>query len=360
MNIVLAQDASIDLIHDFFSFADISFVKITLWDNDQQRFQITSEMEHTVLIIDQQMFLEFLKVPESVNQLIQFCNNSNQLWVFGQYDHAVSYCSKEIQCHLELLNCSIKKSSLVLFLEARLSDRLYLNSLTNIKIKIYLNWHFMNGPRVQSPSVVKTDPSHDYLLTMIKKPGRPHRAVLWDELCSRPGLVDHGLVSCRELTKLTSFGNTTAWLGKPTQQNSWQAGHASMDLYLDCCLELVPETCYKDLYFFTEKTQKPIMTNTPFLVVSNAGYLKYLHSLGFRTFESLVSEKYDQCYRVQDRVKLMIDVLQHIVDNGAQDFYQASQSILQHNFLKMCEIAGKWNYEFNSIIWQALNEFEHG
>lgn len=359
MKIVLAQDANINFIHDFFSFMDMSFVKTTLWNQDQQQFQITSEMAHTVLIIDKQMFFEFLKVPDSVNQLIQFCNNSNQLWVFGQYDHAISYLSKESQYHLELLNRSIKKSSLVLFLEAQMSDRLYLNSLTNIKIKTYLNWHFMGRPRMQSPSVVKTDPSYDYLLTMIKKSGRPHRDVLWNELCSRPGLIDRGLVSYRK-TKNTTEDRIKSWIGKTDQRQPWQSGHASMDLYLDCYVELVPETCYKDFYFFTEKTQKPMMTQTPFLIVSNAGYLKYLHSLGFRTFESLVSEKYDQCHQVEDRVKLMIDVLQHIVDNGTQDFYQASQHILQHNFLKMCEIAGKWDHEFDSMIWQALNEFEHG
>jgi hypothetical protein len=315
-------------------------------------------LNHTVLIIDKQMFFEFLKVPDSVNELIEFCNNSNQLWVFGQYDHAISYLSQQSRHHLELLNRSIKKSSLVLFLEAQMSDQLYLNSLTNIKIKTYLNWHFMGRPRMQSASLVKTNPGHDYLLTMIKKSGRPHRDVLWNELCSRPGLVDRGLVSYRK-TKNTSEDSMKSWIGSTsTRQQQWQSGHVSMDLYLDCYLELVPETCYKDFYFFTEKTQKPIMTQTPFLIVSNAGYLTYLQNLGFKTFDSLISEKYDQCYRVEDRVKLMIDVLQDIVNTGAQEFYHASQDILQHNFSKMCEIAGKWDHEFDSVIWQALEEFD--
>lgn len=358
MQIILTQDASIDLIHDFFSFTGVTFVKHTLWNTTQQRFQIPNELNHTVLIIDKQMFFDLLKVPDSVNELIEFCNNSNQLWVFGQYDHAIRYRRRQNRQNLEMLNRSIKKSSLVLFLEAQISDRLYLNSLTNIKIKTYLNWHFMGRPRLQSTSMSKINPSHDYLLTMIKKSSAPHRDVLWNELCSRPGLVDRGLVSYQ---KFQDSGQDLmkSWLGNRNKQHSWQCGHASMDLYLDCYLELVPETCYKDIYFFTEKTQKPIMAQTPFLIVSNAGYLTYLQNLGFKTFGSLISEKYDQCYRVEDRAKLMIDTLHHIIDNGTQDFYQASKHILQHNFLKMCEIAGKWNHEFDSVIWQALDEFDH-
>jgi hypothetical protein len=302
------------------------------------------------------MFFDLLKVTDSVNELIKFCNSSNQLWVFGQYDHAVGYLRQERQRHLERLDSCINKSSLVLFLEAQLSDRLYLNSLRNIKIKTYLNWHFMGRPRIQSSSLAKTSASHDFLLTMIKKSGRPHRDVLWNELNSRSGLVDRGLVSYQKI-KNTTEDRTKYWIGNTSKRHDWHASHASMDLYLDCYLEVVPETCYQDIYFFTEKTQKPIMTQTPFLIVSNAGYLTYLQNLGFKTFNSLISEKYDQCYRVEDRVKLMIDVLQDIVNTGAQEFYHASQDILHYNFSKMCEIAGKWDYEFDSVIWQALEEF---
>jgi hypothetical protein len=352
MQIYLAQDSSIDLIHGFLSFVDIAFEKMVLWNNITQQFDLPRNVTNSILVIDRSIFHEILKVPASINSLISFCNNSNQLWVFGQFDHAISYLPKKVQNQIQLIDQQIKKSSMVLFLESELSNRLYLDHLINIEVMTYLNWHLMAGPRVQAADLKKEQATHNYLLTMIKKPDRPHRDVLWKEMNRRPGLIDQGLVTYKQNPSLD-------WVGHTTKQHHWVDGHASMDLYLDCYLEIVPESCYRDVYFFTEKTLKPLMTKTPFLTVSNAGYLQYLKNLGFQTFDSLIDESYDQHYRLEDRVKSMTDVLQYIIANGSREFYQASQDILDHNFLQLCEIAGGWQYRFDSILWQALNNFKH-
>jgi hypothetical protein len=360
MQICVSQDNDVTaVVNDFLSFNNIDFCKNTFWDNHHNQFCIPTHTSNTLLIIDSQIFFEWVGNAEHHNDLIHFCNRHNQLIVYGQYDHAYSYlyqksapwfCNRQ---NLEYINQNIKNHSIVLMLEAGLSDRVYLNNLKNIKIINFLNWHFATKARVTSPSLLKVNATHDYLLTMRKKKARIHRDVLWQELNSKPGLLDRGFASY----KISKFENTD-WVGNTTSQHDWFAGHASMDLYLDCFLEIVPETCYRDLYFFTEKTYKPIMTKTPFLVVSTAGYLKYLQNLGFKTFSSLISEEYDQQYRVEDRVKHMVNMLQDIIQNGTKSFYQASQDILEHNFSRLCEISGRWDYEFDSIMWKILNNFE--
>ena len=187
---------------------------------------------------------------------------------------------------------------------------------------------------------------------MLRQPHRPHREILWRQLKKRPEIFDHGLISVKKK-------RDGAWLGQQNLQNQWHDHHASMDLYQDCYLEIVPETCYRDLWFLTEKTRKPMITKTPFLMVSNAGYLAWLRDQGFRTFDSLISEKYDQCWRIQDRVTLMLDQLQNIIANGTKDFYTACQPILEHNFYRFCELSGSWYYHYDQVLWRLLTNSSH-
>lgn len=351
MTIYLSRDGKqLDHIVDFVSYHQIAVDDITLWDSEKNGPQLPIEVSDCICILDHQLFLTFFKVDVFLSDLIRFCKNNNQIWVCGSHDCAKAFTHSKWHEQMMKLDREIPKHSLLLLLEADVSDRMYLNHLQCVRLLIYHNWHFGMAVRPTASSLDKTNVSHDYLLTMLRKAKRPHRELLWRELNSREGLLDRGLVSYRNAVKDTA---DTEWLGQ-LNTNQWRCGHASMDLYLDCWLEIVPETCYRDLYFFTEKTQKPIMTRTPFLVISTAGYLEWLRQQGFQTFHSLIDEGYDRHYRVEDRVRHMIDVLEHIVDNGAEEFYRASQPILDHNFSRLCEIAGARWYEFDRVMWQAL------
>jgi hypothetical protein len=231
-----------------------------------------------------------------------------------------------------------------------------LNHLQNIKAQVLPVNQFMRGaPRCQAPTSQKVKSArYDYLLTTIRRPQRPHRNILWDQLHQRSGLVQRGLISNSSMQN-----DPEAWLGDlPAQHNYW-GFHASMDLYLNCYVEIAPETCYRDLNYFTEKTQKPMMTRTPFLSVANQGYLKWLKSQGFKTFDSLIDESYDTCPAVEDRVCSMLNTLEHIVASGAEQFYLACQPILDHNFSRLCELAGSWHHQFDSVLWQLVKNFQH-
>jgi hypothetical protein len=348
LSIYLANDKDIGPVHDFFCFNGIEFTKILLWDTDEQFFLFPKEIEHSILIIDHLMFIDILKIPSSKNSLIEFCNRHNQLWVFGSDEHALSYVFKKNQKLLQKLDDMVNTSSVLLILEAEPSDRFFVKFLKNIKHRDFLNWHFGEIPRLSGHHAKKCQPRYDYLLTMKEKPHRQHRTILWNELCARPGLLDRGLASYTN--------KDDDWLGETPRQHTWRDGYASMDLYEDCYLEIVPETCYRDIYYFTEKTYKPLVTRTPFLIVSTAEYLTYLKELGFRTFDSLIDESYDQQHRVEDRVRLMTDTLEDIIRNGAGDFYTAAKDITDHNFFKLCEITGGWQYKFDEFMSEILDE----
>ena len=126
-----------------------------------------------------------------------------------------------------------------------------------------------------------------------------------------------------------------------------------MDLYRNNYVELVPETLYKHGYFFTEKTMKPIATKTPFLVVSNCHYLKFLKQHGFKTFDNLIDESYDSFPRIEDRIRSLVQTMHDISKNGVGDFYQQAQHTLAHNHQQLLEISGGWRY-YRDLDYQRI------
>ena len=61
---------------------------------------------------------------------------------------------------------------------------------------------------------------------------------------------------------------------------------------------------------------------------------------------------------MDDRIRLMVDVLQHIIRQGSKDFYWACQDILDHNLSRAFEMSGSWEYRFDTIMWQLLDQFQ--
>jgi hypothetical protein len=340
-------------VKSWLDFNSITYHERAFWNTEKDLYDLGPDIQNSIVVMPISVFEE----PECLyaqylDHVTEFCARDNQIWFVGT-DLVVTLIQSKISGLVKSLDAQIRSNSVVFFLDSQPTDSCYLSHLCNSKVKV-LPSIFFGTPRYQSPTAHKTGCRYDYLLTMRRRPDRPHRDVLWHELQRRPALISRGLIAAHA----QGHARPKSWLGSISHQHEWQDGHASMDLYLDSWLEIVPETCYKHIYFFTEKTHKPIMTRTPFLVVSTMGYLDWLRNQGFRTFQGLIDERYDLQHRVEDRVHHMVNVLQHIIANGAQDFYQASQDILEHNFRRLSEIHGSWQWQFDQIMWQALEEFD--
>lgn len=352
MKIILSQDGSnrIPQVVGWLDYTGIAHEYKEFWDQSSKQFVLPENIEHTIVVWNHSQFENFLTGINSFDPLLDFCLRGNQLWIMGIDSAAPLSDLKDYRTKIQQLDPMLPKSSLVLFLDADPDDQFYVSRLEHIGVKVMkYNFCFAPNPRPQSKSLDKSFATKDYLLTMILKPNRYHRDLLWQQLQADSDLMTRGRISVR--TK-----KDDPWLGDTTGATN-PIMHASMDLYLDCYLEIVPEGHYQDLYMFTEKTHKPIMTKTPFLSISTAGYLDYLRKKGFKTFGSLIDESYDNHALVQDRVSGLITILKDIIANGSDKFYQASQSILDHNFSRLCEISGAWQYEFDQMMWQALEEF---
>ncbi len=62
-------------------------------------------------------------------------------------------------------------------------------------------------------------------------------------------------------------------------------------------------------YHVTEKTIKCIILGHPFVVIGTPGYLKFLHGLGFTTYNDIFDESYDSIQDLESRMDAVIDVI---------------------------------------------------
>ena len=132
--------------------------------------------------------------------------------------------------------------------------------------------------------------------------------------------------------KLDSKYEIPEWQGKSVNGYDNSTRQVHHPLYNDSICTLVPETLSEnDCHYITEKTCKPIMAEHIFVMLSGAGFLKNLRSLGFKTFHEHFDESYDECQNLHDRVQKIIDTLQQIKKMDVNKLYDDTKHIRQHN-----------------------------
>jgi hypothetical protein len=120
--------------------------------------------------------------------------------------------------------------------------------------------------------------------------------------------------------------------------DTWGDAIVNPEAYVDTCFSVVTETIYDYPYSFrTEKIWKPMIMLHPFVVASNRGYYRDLHSAGFKTFGHLIDESFDLIDDPRDRINRTVAVIADIVRNGAQDFLQASLDVCKYNYQHLKE-----------------------
>ena len=104
----------------------------------------------------------------------------------------------------------------------------------------------------------------------------------------------------------------------------------------ECLLYNVNETIWTGKkQFLTEKIFKPICFRMPFVLSSTAGSLEYLKRYGFKTFNSLWDESYDQITDNHQRLSAIAELLWDL-DNLSRhemlEIHKFSRDIVEHNY----------------------------
>lgn len=124
-------------------------------------------------------------------------------------------------------------------------------------------------------------------------------------------------------------------------------------LFTDSKVSLIPETYFyfNQSHFVTEKTYKTIYNHHPFTILGTPGILKALHSKGYKTFDTVCSEIYDQCSNDRKRVDLVINATNELLNSPN---VEEIDRITKHNFSQLEKNSLQTVDRLNKII---LNNF---
>jgi hypothetical protein len=124
----------------------------------------------------------------------------------------------------------------------------------------------------------------------------------------------------------------------------------------DLCAESMIYHVSETVYFgrrqhLTEKTFKPIAMGMPFVLSAPAGSLAYLRQYGFKTFDTVFNEEYDNVIDDEQRFVHISKVLETLDKQSEQEkniTFKKCIPIIEHN----------WNHfyggGFEKILWAEL------
>jgi hypothetical protein len=122
------------------------------------------------------------------------------------------------------------------------------------------------------------------------------------------------------------------------------------EIYLDSYIYIVTETNFEKDIFLTEKICNPMIVLQPFIIFGAYSYLKYLQSLGFKTFDGFIDESYDTIQNDEQRylkVCLEIERISNLPIDELHNWYNSIKDILIHNRNHLLGFADKIIFKDN-------------
>jgi hypothetical protein len=126
-----------------------------------------------------------------------------------------------------------------------------------------------------------------------------------------------------------------------------------LTVYNQTNYSIVAETNFENHYnFYTEKIVKPIMSKRLFVAVAGQHYLKNLRDFGFRTFDSIIDESYDNESDSHHRWTMAMDQVTWLCKQDPETVLTQVKDIVEHNYHVMFE--RDWYGEFSSLLDQEI------
>lgn len=184
-------------------------------------------------------------------------------------------------------------------------------------------------------------------LTYNRNP-RHHRVQLILNLLKH-NIFDRGLISLSELVYKTPEDANVEHVDFLKNNAPFVISEGCDLFYNMCCnitkedyektfISMVTETLVDEgTLFISEKIWKPIMVGHPFIVYGNLGTLKFLKSMGYKTFDKWISEEYDNEPDSGKRCNLITEELVKLSTKTVEEL-----KLIRSEMNEVCDYNQKW------------------
>jgi len=145
----------------------------------------------------------------------------------------------------------------------------------------------------------------------------------------------------RFIEKLQKIEGVMINLDGPIHQTSQEIDRhptkIPLENYNNSQLEIVCETDSQtdEVFYPTEKIYKPISAGHPFMVLAPRHFLRSLRARGFKTFNKIFDESYDELADPNDRMDKICEIITQMKN---KDIKRSCRAITRHNQRRLFEI----------------------
>ena len=140
--------------------------------------------------------------------------------------------------------------------------------------------------------------------------------------------------------------------------HEWGEVYLTPEPYVDTYFSLVTETVFNYPYSFrTEKIWKPIAMGHPWIAVANAGYYRDIRNLGFRTFENVIDESFDQIDHSQTRIERIAQVVEDLCRQDLASFLKECYTVCKYNQQHLAEMSLQVRKDFPDRFFQFIKKY---
>jgi hypothetical protein len=147
-----------------------------------------------------------------------------------------------------------------------------------------------------------------------------------------PSILDQRSVTDRER------GGTTSWLGFGSREQLLDYFHRS---YFSVVFESRFEKP-KPYSFYTEKLMRAVLYKHPFILMSTPQSLNYLRTAGYKTFDSVWPEDYDNIEDYSERVERVTQIVKDLCSQDLDGIISQCSEIVEHNRLNVYKRADEF------------------
>jgi hypothetical protein len=122
-------------------------------------------------------------------------------------------------------------------------------------------------------------------------------------------------------------------------------------MFQECAINVLVDTCAvnKNVRYTTLKVFKPIKYKKPFISTFGKDSLKYLRTLGFKTFNTVWDEIYDDYEPGDKQFDIMVKTLTNLVNTKSiQDIFNETKQICEYNYQLLHDT--DWNLWFEKQV----------
>lgn len=200
---------------------------------------------------------------------------------------------------------------------------------------------------------------------------KPHRDFIYDCITQK-NFSDQVIITyLKDFSKTLHENDETGWIWEtpgvelPDYEFNWTVTMVKyygkyislsqvipISIYNQTAYSVIAETNYHNHYtFFTEKTVKPILGRRLFIVFAGQHHLKNLRSLGFKTFEGIIDESYDNIEDPNKRFAAAFEQMQFLFQTPQEEILEKIKPITEHNYnVMMQDWLGNFHKEFKEFV----------